>query len=237
MEKRVVVERVKKELVVLNRVMVTVVGEIGGGEEGGGGEGGTSTMNRAARLCRARCGCSECMRLFRVQRVARAGRGAHGVLLQPVPRAARAGIAVSRCAPMEAASECSMGTSTMNHAARLPRAALCRSQPRARSCAAAIPMRNLERVRRGHPYRMPPSQATLGSVSSPHPRALAYLLLARCVEGARCPGSSTMPLATTRSLARSRNSYAQLRTGEAWAPTVCRHRRPLWAWSARLTRG
>ena len=41
------------------------------------------------------------MRLFRVQRVAGAGRGAHGVLLQSLPRAARGGIAVSRCAPME----------------------------------------------------------------------------------------------------------------------------------------
>eukprot|EP00966_Prymnesium_polylepis_P052563 1217086-Prymnesium_polylepis.1 len=46
-----------------------------------------------------------------------------------------------------------------------------------------------------------------------------------------------MPLATTRSLARSRNSYTQLRTSEAWAPTACRHRRPLWARSARTTRG
>ena len=77
----------------------------------------------------------------------------------------------------------------------------------------------------------------MGSVGSHHTRALAYPLLARCVEGARCTGSSTMPLATTRSLARSRNSYAQLRTSEAWAPTVCRHRRPLWAQSARLIRG
>jgi hypothetical protein len=84
---------------------------------------------------------------------------------------------------------------------------------------------------------MPPSQATLGSIGSPYPWALAYLLLSRCVEGARCTGSSTMSLATTRSLALSRNSYAQLRTSEAWAPTVCRHRRPLWARSARLTRG
>eukprot|EP00966_Prymnesium_polylepis_P182023 4216742-Prymnesium_polylepis.2 len=84
---------------------------------------------------------------------------------------------------------------------------------------------------------MPPSQATLGSVGSHHPWVLAYPLLVRCVEGAPCTGSSSMPLATTRSLARSHNSYAQPRTGEARAPTVCRHRRPLWAWSARLNRG
>ena len=82
-----------------------------------------------------------------------------------------------------------------------------------------------------------PSHATLGLIGWRHTWALAYLLLARCVEGARCTGSSTMPLATTRSLARSRNSYAQLRTSEAWAPTVCRHRRPLGARSARTTRG
>ena len=36
---------------------------------------------------------------------------------------------------------------------------------------------------------------------------------------------------------RSRNSYAQPRTSEAWAPTVCRHRRPLWAQSARTILG
>ena len=52
---------------------------------------------------------------------------------------------------------------------------------------------------------------------------IRYTLLARCAEGARCTGSSTMQLATTRSLARSRNSYTQPRTSEAWAPTVCRH--------------
>eukprot|EP00966_Prymnesium_polylepis_P028317 655347-Prymnesium_polylepis.1 len=33
-------------------------------------------------------------------------------------------------------------------------------------------------------HRMPPSQASLGSVSSHHPWVLAYPLLARCVEGA-----------------------------------------------------
>ena len=66
---------------------------------------------------------------------------------------------------------------------------------------------------------------------------IRYTLLARCVEGARCTGSSTMQLATTRSLARSRNSYTQPRTSEAWAPTVCRHRRPLGARSVCLTFG
>ena len=84
---------------------------------------------------------------------------------------------------------------------------------------------------------MPPSQATLGSIGSPYPWLLAYLLLSRCVEGARCTGSSTMSLATTRSLALSRNPYAQLRTSEAWAPTGCRHCRPLCARLARTTRG
>eukprot|EP00966_Prymnesium_polylepis_P280081 6470931-Prymnesium_polylepis.1 len=71
---------------------------------------------------------------------------------------------------------------------------------------------------------MPPSQATLGSIGSPHRWVLADPLLARCVEGARCTDSSSIPLATTRSLARSLNSYAQPRTSEAYAPT---HRMPL----------
>ena len=84
---------------------------------------------------------------------------------------------------------------------------------------------------------MPPSQPTLGSVGSQHTRMLAYPLLARCVEGARCTGSSTIPLASTRSLMCSRPAPAQPRTSDAWAPTVCSHRSPLWARSARTTRG
>ena len=59
---------------------------------------------------------------------------------------------------------------------------------------------------------MPPSQATLGSIGSPHPWMLAYPLLAYRVGGARCTGSSTMPLASTPLLARSRHAYKKPRT-------------------------
>ena len=44
---------------------------------------GTETHGWTGRL-----GCSDCMRLFRVQRVARAVRGAHGLLLEPAARRA-----------------------------------------------------------------------------------------------------------------------------------------------------
>ena len=98
-------------------------------------------------------------------------------------------------------------------------------------------MRSLERVTRGHP----PDAAIAGhfGLGRLALHAGACVSVARALCGGRTMHGPEPHAARRHALTcvQPQFSYAQPRASDAWAPTGCRLRRPLWARSARTTRG